>query len=184
MEDVSENGELLTKNTVRRGKLGSGYTQFAEGDVLVAKITPCFENGKGALALGLTNKIGFGTTEFHVIRPLDPADADYLHQVTLSRGFRNAGERQMTGSAGQRRVPPEFVEDFPIHIMEDNARHAAGRLLADADVELSILKRTLAGLRIQNRGLMQKLLTGEWQLGQRFDPSVAIPRASRAGGAA
>ena len=101
MEDVSENGELLTKNTVRRGKLGSGYTQFAEGDVLVAKITPCFENGKGALALGLTNKIGFGTTEFHVIRPLDPADADYLHQVTLSRGFRNAGERQMQAVLGK-----------------------------------------------------------------------------------
>jgi type I restriction enzyme, S subunit len=184
MEDVSENGELLTKNDVRRGELGTGYTQFAEGDVLVAKITPCFENGKGALARGLINEIGFGTTEFHVVRPHDPADADYLHQVTLTRSFRIAGERQMTGSAGQRRVPPEFVEDFPILIMGDNARRATDRLLADADVELSRMERTLAGLRGQKRGLMQKLLTGEWRLGMRFDPPAVVSRAALARGQA
>lgn len=184
MEDVSENGELLTRNDARRGDLGNGYTQFAEGDVLVAKITPCFENGKGALALGLTNGIGFGTTEFHVIRPHDPADADYLHQLTLTRSFRIAGERHMTGSAGQRRVPSEFVEDFPILIMGDNARRVAGRLLADADVELSGMEKTLAGLRTQKRGLMQKLLTGEWRLDERFDPPMLAPRAVRVGGVA
>jgi type I restriction enzyme S subunit len=182
MEDVSENGQLLNKNDARRGDLGNGYTQFTEGDILVAKITPCFENGKGALALGLTNGIGFGTTEFHVIRPHDPADADYLHQLTLTRSFRIAGERHMTGSAGQRRVPSAFLEDFPILIMGDNARRAVGRLLTDADIELSSMERTLAGLRTQKRGLTQRLLTGEWRLDRRFDPPMLATRA--AGGAA
>ncbi len=184
MEDVSENGELLSKSDARRGDLGNGYTQFAEGDVLVAKITPCFENGKGALASGLTNGIGFGTTEFHVIRPLDPADVDYLHQLTLTRSFRIAGERHMTGSAGQRRVPSEFVEDFPILIEGDNARRAAGSLLADVDVELSSLERALAGLRTQKRGLVQRLLSDEWQLDKRFDARVRAPRIGLVGGMA
>lgn len=184
MEDVSENGQLLAKTDARRSDLGNGYTQFADGDVLVAKITPCFENGKGALAQGLTNGIGFGTTEFHVVRPHDPADADYLHQLTLTRSFRIAGERHMTGSAGQRRVPAEFIEDFPILIMGDNARRAAGKLLADADAELTGMESTLAGLRAQKRGLMQKLLTGEWRLDDRFDGRPLPPRAALVGGAA
>lgn len=117
MEDVSEAGSLTRHAERIRGDLGNGYTQFQDGDILVAKITPCFENGKGALAQGLRNGFGFGTTEFHVIRPHDPADADYLHQITLMRSFRVAGERQMSGSAGQKRVPAEFIEDFPIVLM-------------------------------------------------------------------
>lgn len=184
MEDVSENGELLKKTNAQRSDLGNGYTQFSEGDVLVAKITPCFENGKGALALGLTNGTGFGTTEFHVIRPHDPADAHYLHQLTLTRSFRIAGERHMTGSAGQRRVPAEFIEDFPIFIMDDNTRRAAGQLLANVDVQLSGMERTLASLRIQKRGLMQKLLTSEWRLDARFDDQTPAAQAARVGGAA
>ena len=81
----------LTRKADRvRGELGNGYTQFINGDVLVAKITPCFENGKGALAHSLTNGVGFGTTEFHVVRSHDPADVEYLHQVTLTRSFRIA----------------------------------------------------------------------------------------------
>jgi type I restriction enzyme, S subunit len=132
---------------------------------LVAKITPCFENGKGALAHSLTNGIGFGTTEFHVIRPNDAADADYLHQVTLTRSFRSAGERQMTGSAGQRRVPAEFIEDFPIFIMGNNARHSIGSLLASIDKGISALEHQTSILRTQKRGLMQNLLTGQRLLG-------------------
>ncbi len=168
MEDVSETGALATKSDRVRGELGNGYTQFANGDILVAKITPCFENGKGALARGLTNGVGFGTTEFHVIRPHNPADADYLHQVTLTRAFRIAGERQMTGSAGQRRVPAAFIEDFPIFLIGNNARRTAGNLLASFDAEMNQLEARLAALRTQKRGLMQNLLTGERPLGEKF----------------
>jgi len=168
MEDVSEAGALVTKTDRIRGPLGSGYTQFVDGDILIAKITPCFENGKGALANGLTNGVGFGTTEFHVMRPHNPADADYLHQVTLTRSFRIAGERQMSGSAGQRRVPPEFIEDFPIFVVGDNARRTIGNLLASIDTELSALGTQATQWRLQKHGLMQKLLTGERLLGENF----------------
>lgn len=168
MEDVSEAGALVTRTDRIRGPLGSGYTQFVDGDILIAKITPCFENGKGALASGLTNGIGFGTTEFHVMRPHDPDDADYLHQITLTRSFRIAGERQMSGSAGQRRVPPEFIEDFPIFLVGDNARRTIGNLLASIDSELGALETQATQWRLQKRGLMQKLLTGERLLGENF----------------
>ncbi len=168
MEDVSEAGALTTTTDRVRSELGNGYTQFINGDVLVAKITPCFENGKGALAHDLSNGVGFGTTEFHVVRPNDPADVNYLHQVTLTRSFRIAGERQMTGSAGQRRVPAEFIEDFPIFIMSDNARRSVGNLLASIDKELSVLEHQASTLRTQKRGLMQNLLTGQRPLGDNF----------------
>jgi hypothetical protein len=126
----------------------------------------------------------FFTRAVLIVRPHDPADADYLHQVTLTRSFRIAGERQMTGSAGQRRIPSEFIEDFPILIMGDNARRTAGRLLAEADVELSTMERTLADLRVQKRVLMQNLLTGQWRLDERFDPPALAPRVALVGGAA
>ncbi|MBX4887991.1 hypothetical protein HJA90_31375 [Rhizobium bangladeshense] len=183
MEDVSEAGELITKTDRLRGPLGSGYTQFVDGDVLVAKITPCFENGKGALASGLTNGFGFGTTEFHVLRPHDPADADYVHQITLTRSFRTSGERQMSGSAGQRRVPQEFIEDFPIFVPGDNTRRTIGNLLASIDTELRALEFQTKQWRVQKSGLMQKLLTGERQLDGRFDYFAPVVRIA-AGGAA
>ncbi len=172
MEDVSEAGALTRKSDRIRGDLGNGYTQFQDGDVLIAKITPCFENGKGALALHLTNRIGFGTTEFHVVRPHEAADADYIHQITLTSSFRLAGERQMTGSAGQRRVPLEFIEDFPIFIMDRKTRRTVGSLLAALDEELAGFVSQTVRLRQQRIGLLQRLLTGEWRLDERFEPQT------------
>ena len=94
-----------------------------KGTLPVPKITPCFENGKGALAKGAVERHRIrNDLVFHVIRPHDPADADYLHQITMTRSFRTGGQRHMTGSAGQRRVPAEFIEDFPLFIMGDTQR--------------------------------------------------------------
>lgn len=166
MEDVSEHGQLLRAADRLRGDLGSGYTQFAEGDVLIAKITPCFENGKGALAEGLTSGVGFGTTEFHVVRPRAAGDADYLHQATLTRRFRGSGERHMTGSAGQRRVPADFISDFQIALHDGRTRREAGRLFRMLDEDIAQEQTRLDRLRLQKRGLMQKLLTGTASLGQ------------------
>ena len=68
MAGVSESGKLLSKQIKKYVEVKKGFTPFQDDDVLVAKITPCFENGKGALLSGLRNGIGFGSTEFHVIR--------------------------------------------------------------------------------------------------------------------
>ncbi len=81
---------------------------------LVAKITPCFENGKGALCKGLKNGIGYGTTELHVIRPNKNFSPEFLYYWTQSEQFHQIGESMMTGSAGQKRIPLEFVTNFKI----------------------------------------------------------------------
>jgi type I restriction enzyme, S subunit len=114
MEDLGVSGGIGLSNTRPMSQVRDGYTYFREGDVLVAKITPCFENGKGAVAGKLTNGIGFGTTELHVLRPRDSLDARFLAYVTYSRTFRKRGQAEMKGSAGQQRVPEDFVKDFPL----------------------------------------------------------------------
>lgn len=93
-----------------------GYTSFHNGDLLVAKITPCFENGKIAQA-SLKHRIGFGSTEFHVVRPrIDKADPRYLLHFLRQDRIRRAGERRMTGSAGQRRVPEHFLANLEVPV--------------------------------------------------------------------
>jgi type I restriction enzyme, S subunit len=108
------------------GEVSSGYTPFLNGDVLLAKITPCFENGKIAQAT-LSHRIGVGSTEFHVVRPLaGKADARYLLHFLRQERIRRDGERRMTGSAGQRRVPEHFLAglEVPAPPVEEQRRIA------------------------------------------------------------
>lgn len=112
MEAVGEYGGIDTTQEKPLSDVYSGYTYFAENDILVAKITPCFENGKGAIANGLKNSIGFGTTEFHVLRPLEGISARWLFYLTLSDSFRGLGTTEMLGAGGQKRVPENFIRDF------------------------------------------------------------------------
>lgn len=112
MEAVSESGDFDTSKTGTISDLVSGYTYFRNGDVLLAKITPCFENGKMALIHGLRNEVGFGSTEFHVLRAKQNMDGRYLAYIVRSHSFRSFGEASMTGAAGQKRVPESFVSGF------------------------------------------------------------------------
>ena len=117
MADVSENGAIISGETKRYSSVASGFTSFADNDVLVAKITPCFENGKGAHVTGMVNGIGFGSTEFHVLRAKsDMVDAGFLYRIVYTEAFRIQGERNMVGSAGQRRVPTDFIKSFVVAI--------------------------------------------------------------------
>ncbi len=112
MDAVGEHGGLQLNETRPIGEIYNGYTYFADGDICIAKITPCFENGKGALARGLTNGVAFGTTELHVIRPLPGLDAHFLFYMTIAHDFRSFGEAEMLGAGGQKRVPEEFLKDW------------------------------------------------------------------------
>ena len=106
MQKVSETGEIDVSDIREAKDVMKGFTSFIEGDVLMAKITPCMENGKGAIAKGLYNKRGFGSTEFFVIRPNQSVVcSEWIYYYTARKSFRLECERNMTGSAGQKRVP-------------------------------------------------------------------------------
>lgn len=115
MEAIGEDGSLALDRTRPITDVSTGYTYFSEGDVTIAKITPCFENGKGAVMRGLVGGVGFGTTELIVVRPdAGKTTADYLNWIFRSRPFRALGEGSMYGAGGQKRLPDEFVRDFAI----------------------------------------------------------------------
>jgi len=94
----------------------SGFTQFAESDVGVAKITPCFENGKSTVFQNLSNGIGAGTTELHIVRPLCGVVPRYVLLFLKSPGFLHEGEATMTGTAGQKRLPRAYFENSPFSL--------------------------------------------------------------------
>ena len=117
MTAVSEKGEIDSSDVRRYEDVKKGFTYFTEGDVLFAKITPCMENGKGAVAKGLKNRIGFGSTEFHVLRPIDGISNPYwVYAITSFKSFRKEAESNMTGSAGQRRTPVSFLENYEVSL--------------------------------------------------------------------
>src|SRR5207253_2857111 len=107
-------------------QVSKGYTFFRDGDLLLAKITPCFENGKIAQAT-LNHELGVGSTEFHVIRPDRMRVSDrFLLRFLRQPRIRLSGERRMTGSAGQRRVPEAFISELelPLPPLEERRRIA------------------------------------------------------------
>lgn len=113
MEGVGDDGTLNLDRTRPLRDVENGYTYFREGDVTIAKITPCFENGKGAIMRGLVGGFGFGTTELTVARP-NPSEttAEFLYWLLTSVQFRGPAEGAMYGAGGQKRVPDNFVRNF------------------------------------------------------------------------
>jgi len=134
MDAVGERGELELQATHTVAEGDPGYTQFQDGDVVFAKITPCFENGKGALARGLVNGAAFGTTELHVLRAGPSLDPRFLYYLTVSRPFRGAGQAEMYGAGGQKRVPADFARDFPTPLPSPGEQRAVAGFL-DARTE-------------------------------------------------
>jgi hypothetical protein len=114
MERVSEKGSIDCKERRRLKEIWNGFTYFRKNDVIVAKITPCFENGKGAYLEQLESEFGFGSTEFMVLRAGPRIHPKFLYQITASSFFRRLGKEAMTGAAGQQRVPSDFVKNFDV----------------------------------------------------------------------
>jgi type I restriction enzyme S subunit len=129
MAAVDDHSGTITEPELRPfGELwAKSYTAFGEGDVLLAKITPCMENGKAALARGLSNKLGFGSTEFHVFRSTGAILPEYLYHYIRQQTFRDDAQAHMTGSAGQLRVPVEYVRalQLPLPPFDEQRRMVA-----------------------------------------------------------
>lgn len=109
-------GKITEKHVKEYYKVSKGYTWFKGGDVIFARITPCMENGKSAIAINLENNHGFGSTEFHVLRPGSKILAEWLHILVRSKDFRRDAKSHFKGTAGQQRVPQSFLEQKVIPV--------------------------------------------------------------------
>lgn len=179
MADISEHGGILKENIVPQNSIKPGLTSFKRGDIIIAKITPCFENGKGALLNNITNEYGFGSTEFHVIRCKQCNLFIYYH--TMSYAFRKHLESQMTGSAGQKRVPADSISSYKIPVPPLSEQQKIAEVLSTWDKAIEKQSQLIEKLELRKKGLMQQLLTGkkrlpgfssEWKtmkLGELFD---------------
>ena len=132
-------------STVRPyAEVKKGYTNFRNGDVLFAKVTPCMENGKMAVARQLKNGVGFGSTEFHVLRPREGVDAQYIYYFVSSQTFRKEASGHMTGAVGLRRVPSAFLEnaEIPLPPLERQRE-----IVAELEKQFSRLDEAVANLQ-------------------------------------
>jgi len=117
MEDLGIDQKFLAPTKTRLlAEVAGSYTYFADGDVLLAKITPCFENGKLGIAANLTNGIGFGSSEYIVFRPDASVDKEWLYYFLSRESFRTEGVERMSGAVGHKRVAKEFIEAYPIPV--------------------------------------------------------------------
>jgi type I restriction enzyme S subunit len=150
---ISAEYGVPNKHEVRPwGEIKSGYTHFAEGDVALAKITPCFENGKSTVFCGLTGGIGAGTTELHVVRPVI-VSPDYVLLFLKCPHFVESGIPRMTGTAGQKRVPTEYFAHTPFPLPPLAEQH---RIVAKVD-ELMVLFERLEAARHERESRRDRL---------------------------
>lgn len=165
MEKITKYGQI--DNSVMRtiSEVKTGFTSFTKNDVIIAKITPCFENGKGACLDNLKTNIGYGTTELIVLRPSEEILSKYLYYITRTSYFRKFGEEVMTGSAGQKRIPVKFVSNFTIGIPPINKQKEIimyiERKILFIDEAMKNIKKEIAFTSEYRTSLISNVVTGK-----------------------
>ena len=124
-------GEITDPQIRTLKEVRTGFTNFSEGDIVFAKITPCMENGKSAVIGKLVNDIGFGTTEFFVLRCGNKLYNRYLYYLVRDQHFRDKAKTVMTGAVGQQRVPKSFLEEYQIQLPSVAEQKEIIRILDD-----------------------------------------------------
>jgi type I restriction enzyme S subunit len=163
MSAVEAGTGCMDASTVRSyAAVKKGYTFFANGDVLFAKITPCMENGKSAVAAKLRNGIGFGSTEFHVLRPGNRIEARFLYHFIAAKKFRNEAAHHMTGAVGQKRVPVDFLRNSSIPLppiaQQKSIVAEIEKQFSRLDEAVANLQRAKANLKRCERATIQSLV--------------------------
>ena len=157
-------GQIDLSQTKLFAEVRKGYTRFSEGDVLFAKITPSMENGKVAVAKGLTNYSGCGSTEFHVLRPRKCVSGDFLLFFLLQDLFRREARGHMAGTAGQLRVPTEFLKEalFALPPLPEQRRIVAEieKQFTRLDASVDGLKRARANLKRYRTSVLKAAYEG------------------------
>lgn len=141
MECVSDKSGEIVELRVKKAIESKGYTKFQEGDLIWARITPCMENGKSAIAKGLLNGFGCGSTEFHVLRNSKKVlDLNYVHLLLRTPTVLENASRYFTGSAGQQRVPKSYLENLEIPIPPINKQIEIVEYVSAIKDQIKILK--------------------------------------------
>ena len=162
MTNVSEEGGLSLVEERTIDEVWSGFTYFQENDVVFAKITPCMENGKGTIMRGLKNEIGFGTTEFHVLRPTNEVScSEYLFYLTHSSHFRVLAELNMKGSAGQKRVPKDFFDRYKVVAPSIALQNQFAERVQAIEAQKTKAQASLAQAEDLFNSLLQRAFKGE-----------------------
>lgn len=179
MERVGTDGRIESGEMLPASDVWNGFTYFEREDVLVAKITPCFENGKGACLDSLPTKVGFGSTEFHVLRYGPSISPQFLYRLTTLEEFRRLGVNAMIGAAGQQRVPQAFVANYPIAIPPLPEQAAIvehlDKATADIDTAIANTRREIDLLREYRTRLIADVVTGKVDVREAAD-EVDVPR--------
>ena len=165
MESVSSGGDVVYSNTIKLSKALNGYTYFEKDDVILAKITPCFENGKGAILSKMKTDYAFGSTEFNVFRANESILSEYLYFLTANSHFRHIGENNMKGSAGQKRISTEFCANFkygipPLTEQQEIIDYLEQKLNLSKEIELEIEKSIIL-LKEKREAIITATVTGK-----------------------
>lgn len=179
MELLSDNGTIDISNIQSYEDVFSGLTIFEAGDVLFAKITPCMENGKGAYVETLTTRYAFGSTEYHVLRPLHKVQGKFLYYYTKNSVFREYAAENMTGAAGQKRVSSRFLKEtrLPLPPLPEQIRIAAylNASCAAIDAVVAAKKKQLEALiEMKKETLHRAFNHAEWPVERVKDLAIKI----------
>ncbi|MFZ3384148.1 MAG: restriction endonuclease subunit S [Candidatus Methanoperedens sp.] len=166
MEDLGINQKIIIPEKERTLKEVEGsYTYFANDDVLLAKITPCFENGKLSIAKNLKNNIGFGSSEYIVFRTNKNIFSEYLYYFLLRSQFREEGAKRMMGAVGHKRVSKEFIENYmialPSLVEQQSIVSKLDALSTETKKLEAIYTQKLADLEELKKSILAKAFNGE-----------------------
>ncbi len=165
MENLGEDHSLCLDLIKPLSEVWNAYTYFKENDVILAKITPCFENGKCSVCSGLKNKIGFGTTELHVLRALNSIIPRFCYYIVQNHAFKSIGTELMFGTTGQKRLPDSYVKDYKQGIPPLSEQHAIAAFLdretAHIDNTIDKIKVSKGKLEEYRSALISAAVTGK-----------------------
>ena len=164
-------GKIDVSETRSFGVVRKGYTPFRKDDILFAKITPCMENGKMAIVPDLASEYGFGSTEFHVLRPANGVDPRIIYHAVSNRAFRFHAEHNMTGAVGQKRVPASILEEHEILLPPMNEQRRIvdriGTLFDEINRGVESLRDAKGAIRLYRQSLLKSAfegrLTADWR---------------------
>ena len=164
MENI-KSGKIDLSIIKKLGEVYSGYSYFSDGDIIMAKVTPCFENGNIAIVEKMENKVGFGTTELHVLRVNEKVNNKYLYYLLQENGFKSKAISSMYGVGGLKRIPTEFIANFEIYILDVKEQieiiKYIERKLNNIDIILKETNKSIEKIKEYKKSLISEVITGK-----------------------